>query len=88
MSTKVINAEKEVARVVASFTSEGHMLYARYDCTNEVMLFFRHTNGNKHQIAITDDSVTIVRNGHLLSRQPRAQAISRAHAQCFSFPAT
>lgn len=88
MSTKVINVEKEVARVVASLFSEGHMLYARYDYTNKVLLFFRHKNGKKHQITITSDYVAIFRNGRLLSRQPRAQAISRAHARVSSFPAT
>lgn len=88
MSTRVINAQKEVARVVASFFSEGHMLYARYDYTDKVMLFFRHRNGKKHQITITNDYVTIIRNGRFLSRQHRAQGISRAHAQHSSFPAT
>ena len=61
--------QREVARFRDSLNSEGHLMYAQYDTGKSVMLFFRHPNGSKTQVEVTETTVTIVRNNRLVHQE-------------------
>lgn len=61
--------EKLCVRWRTSFLSEGHILYAMVCSGKQFQLFFRHPNGNKTQVFITEFSVSVCRKGKVIHNE-------------------